>query len=121
MDSLKKEGSYMKNSYSRLCLKERWTSFILFLAAGILCIAVAIYAYMKQHMAYTIGGSILAMISLLVSGYIFQLNMRRKEIKKEYSYEFDRELFAKERTCPKCGASIGSNVCYCPKCGTKFH
>ena len=102
----------MKNSYSRLCLKERWTMFTIFLIAGILCAAAAIY---------TVTGSVLAIVSLLISGYIFQLNMRRKEIKKEYSYEFDRELFAKERTCPKCGASIGSNVCYCPRCGTKFH
>lgn len=116
-----KEGRYMKNTYSRLCLKERWTLFTIFLIAGILGAAIAVYAFIKQYMAYTVGGSVLAVISLLISGYIYQLNMRRKEIKKEYSYEFDRELFAKERTCPKCGASIGSNVCYCPKCGTKFH
>ncbi|MCH4287691.1 MULTISPECIES: hypothetical protein [Bacillota] len=111
----------MKNSYSRLCLKERWTMFTIFLIAGILCAAAAIYAFIKHYMTYTVTGSVLAIVSLLISGYIFQLNMRRKEIKKEYSYEFDRELFAKERTCPKCGASIGSNVCYCPRCGTKFH
>ena len=72
----------MKNSYSRLCLKERWTMFTIFLIAGILCAAAAIYAFIKHYMTYTVTGSVLAIVSLLISGYIFQLNMRRKEIKK---------------------------------------
>ena len=40
----------MKNSYSRLCLKERWTMFTIFLIAGILCAAAAIYAFIKHYM-----------------------------------------------------------------------
>ncbi len=116
-----KEGNTMKKGYSRLCLKERWASFGICLIAGIVAVAVAVFFFIKNQRMIGTGACLAAVILLLISCYIFQMNMRRKKIKKEYSFEFDRELFAKERSCPKCGASIGSNVCYCPKCGTKFY
>lgn len=111
----------MKKGYSRLCLKERWASFTICLIAGIVAVAIAVYSFFNQMSTAGVGAVIAAVILMLCSIYIFQMNMRRKEIKREYSCEFDRELFAKEFTCPKCGANIGSSVCYCPKCGTKFH
>lgn len=111
----------MKHTYSRLCLKERWTLFIVCVVGGIVAAIFAGYAYTVQRNDWLLAGVLCAILLFAISGYIFWMNKRRREIKKEYSYEFDRELYAKERSCPKCGASIGSNVCFCPKCGTKFH
>lgn len=111
----------MKKAYSRLCLKERWTFFVICLIIGIAAIGFAVYSYVQNQMVMLVLGIICALAMVAIDISVFFMNKRRRAIKREYSHEFDRELFAKERTCPKCGASIGSNVCFCPKCGTKFH
>ena len=116
-----KEGIDMKHTYSRLCLKERWTLFTICAGVGVVAIGLAVYSFTIQNYLWLSAAIVVTAVMLGVCIFLFQMNMRRRDIKKEYSYEFDRELFSKERACPKCGASIGSNVCYCPKCGTKFH
>ena len=111
----------MKKAYSRLCLKERWTLFFICFLIGTASLILAVYGFIKQNDSYIYAGSAIAVIGYLACCYLYCLNKRRRSIRLEYTNEFDRELFSKERGCPKCGATIGSNVSFCPKCGTKFH